>query len=785
MLDCQQLTDHETMSEISRRQGRRQRFSRRCRAPFFVDWLESRTFLSASDPSGAEQEIYWLLNRMRTNPAAELPKLLNSTDPQVQQALAFFQVDRNLLAQQWSTLTPVQPLAWSANLAAAAALHTQAMITNDQQGHQMPGEDPPDVRFTSAGYPFTAAGENVYAYAYSAQHCDAAFAIDWGSGEGTSGGMQDPAGHREQMMNGAFRDVGLAFMPQTATRPDGSLAMTGPYLCTEDFGSPDPAKPPAIVGTVYFDINHDGNYNAGEGLGGITVTATGTNGTFTATTKSAGGYCLTLPAGDYTLTFSGTDAIPPQDSGNTFTLHVADQNVLQDLDTSTLQAPVGNIQPTGRVDGITNYPLPVGPRNIYGWAYDADTNNHGADPVMVRLDIDGVKGTPVAAADPRPDLAASLDTTNHGFTLPVPLLTPGVHTLNVVVIDAPSGGETLLGTRTVSVSGVPFGHLDNFSVGAGISGWAYDADAGAAPATIAINVDGKLVTTFSAAATRADLATTLGSSNHAFSIALPQATTPGPHRYDVYVVNTNGTGAIILASKMLTTSTVPFGTLELTNASFLTGWAADTDNLSATTRVVLLADGNIVRTLPTNVVRSDLKVLGTSPHGFVTFAPAMTPGFHTITLYAMDDKTNTPVLLSVRKLYEPPGVDRQPLGSAESISATTISGWAVDPDVTKPVVIIVTADDRAVAAAFASTSRPDLVALTGSAAHGFSLTLGPNALAAGTHTLKVYALNAQTGAQVLIGSKSISVAAPPPPPDPTPPTDPTPPDPTPTDPIPA
>jgi hypothetical protein len=756
------------------------------RAPFWAHPLESRTFLSASNPSGAEQEIYWLINRMRTNPAAELPNLLNSTDPQVQRALSFFQVDRDLLAQQWSTLTPVQPLAWSANLAAAAAAHTQAMIINDQQGHIMPGEAAPNTRINNAGYQFTTAGENVYAFAYGPEHCDAAFAVDWGSGDGTTGGIQDPPDHRIEMMNGAYRDVGVSFMPQTTTRPDGSITMTGPYLCTEDFAAPDPALPPAVVGTVYYDINHDGAYNAGEGLGGVTITATGTAGTFTATSRSAGGYALTLPAGDYTLTFSGTDAIPPADTGNAFTLHLAGQNILQDLETSTLQPPAGNTPPIGKIDGVVNYPLPAGPRSIVGWAYDADAPNGGADPVMVRLDVDGTQGTPVAAADPRPDLAASLPSTNHGFTLTVPLLTPGVHTLKVVMLDAPGGGETLLGTRTVTVSGVPFGYVDNFSLAKGISGWAYDADVAAGPATIAVNVDGKIVSILQAATTRNDLTPAVGSSGHGFSLALPQTATPGPHRYDVYVINANGPGAVLLASKTLTFSTTPFGTLEVVNPGIVTGWAADTDSLPDPARLVLLADGKAVRALSTNVVRSDLKVLGDAPHGFVTLTPALPPGFHTIALYAIDDKTNAPVLLSIKGLYIPPTLDRQPLGSAENISETSISGWAVDPDVTSPVVIVVTADDTPLTAAYASTGRQDLVNLTGSANHGFSITLSANALSAGTHLLKVFALNAQTGAQVLLGSKFITVAAPPAPPDPDPPpvVDPPPVDPTPTDPPP-
>ena len=48
--------------------------------------LEDRTLLSAGLQ---EQYDLYLLNRMRTDPAHELPLLVNSTDPNVQNALSF------------------------------------------------------------------------------------------------------------------------------------------------------------------------------------------------------------------------------------------------------------------------------------------------------------------------------------------------------------------------------------------------------------------------------------------------------------------------------------------------------------------------------------------------------------------------------------------------------------------------------------------------------------------------------------------------------------------------
>src|SRR6184192_842777 len=102
--------------------------------------LEPRTLFSG--PSPREQQMLELINRLRAHPAAELPLILNSKDPDIQNALAFFKVDRNELARQWALLSPVAPLAWNDALAKSALGHTQKMLSFDQQSHQLPGEVP-------------------------------------------------------------------------------------------------------------------------------------------------------------------------------------------------------------------------------------------------------------------------------------------------------------------------------------------------------------------------------------------------------------------------------------------------------------------------------------------------------------------------------------------------------------------------------------------------------------------------------------------------------------------
>ncbi|HTL27896.1 MAG TPA: CAP domain-containing protein [Tepidisphaeraceae bacterium] len=257
--------------------------------------LELRRYLSF-DPSGREQEMMELLNRMRTNPSAELPLLIHSNDANVNNALDFFNVNTSVLSDQWASLSPVQPLAWNSSLYNAAEDHTERMLDQDQQSHQLPGEETLGDRIKDAGYSFSTAGENVYAYAKSVFHGHAGFAIDWGN---ATNGIQSPPGHRDNMMSATFREVGIRIIDST---PGKSV---GPMLVTQDFGARSSFGNSMFLGVVYNDVNNDGYYEAGEGIGGANIKLEGTPGTFTTTSMTAGGYQVQIPAGTYKVTASG------------------------------------------------------------------------------------------------------------------------------------------------------------------------------------------------------------------------------------------------------------------------------------------------------------------------------------------------------------------------------------------------------------------------------------------------------------------------------------------------
>lgn len=295
------------LSEIFARSLRRRRVSRRCSDRHVSTETLERRILLTFDPTPLEQEMLELLNHFRDDPQAELDKLLSShpspltaRDADVQAALDFFSVNGAALESQFANLSPAPPLAWNEALSNAAENHNNLMIQFDLQSHQLPGEAGLLERNVAAGYDWefsVRVGENIFAYSQSVIYGHAAFVIDWGFGPN---GIQDPAGHRINMLDQGFQEVGISIVEES-----NPSTLAGPLVISQEFGRRGNYGNPAVVGVVYDDLNADGFYNAGEGLAGVTIELSGTNGTFTTTSLSAGGYQVKVPSGTYTATASG------------------------------------------------------------------------------------------------------------------------------------------------------------------------------------------------------------------------------------------------------------------------------------------------------------------------------------------------------------------------------------------------------------------------------------------------------------------------------------------------
>jgi hypothetical protein len=274
---------------------------------------------SIGNPTAYEQQYLEFINRARADAIAEAHRLAGETDPDITSAYSYYGItDQNIVDQfEWYVDNGLidrhaQPLSFNAALLTAAQLHTQDMFQNEFQGHTS-SSNPPDPfpanaslgqRLDAVGYD-GAAGENVYSYADSVAHGHAGFVIDWGnvSSPGSPGynpafegqGMQNPAGHRRNIHNGDFSEVGIGVV-------NGTNGSVGPQLVTQDFGIRGDVR--YITGAVYEDLNGNNFYDIGEGRGGVRIDVDGA--AYFAISTDSGGYSIPVPEdGEYEVIFSG------------------------------------------------------------------------------------------------------------------------------------------------------------------------------------------------------------------------------------------------------------------------------------------------------------------------------------------------------------------------------------------------------------------------------------------------------------------------------------------------
>lgn len=249
-------------------------------------------------PTAEEQYLLELINEARLNPYASLSRYvysfqpIHSLNPDINEALNFYNVSGRALGDDIRALPSVGALAWNDALGTSAESHSAAMIAADVQSHQVDGEDALAARVRSAGYTGSSAlGENVYAFGKSVLYAHAGFFVDWGDG---ANGMQNPAGHRLNIMSANFTEVGL-----DVTAESVKSTSVGPYVVTEDFGSRGKFF---VTGVAYRDMDKDNFYSIGEGVAGLKVAI----GATTATSATAGGYSLALTTlGSQAITLSG------------------------------------------------------------------------------------------------------------------------------------------------------------------------------------------------------------------------------------------------------------------------------------------------------------------------------------------------------------------------------------------------------------------------------------------------------------------------------------------------
>lgn len=292
-----------------------------------VEWTFHKTE-DGSHPDGNEQEMVWLMNRARANPAAEGAWLAGGADSSdVQSAMDYFKVDTDVLLAEFDAMEAKPPAAFDVRLYNAAKAHSEDLIARDAQDHN--GQD---TKVTESGFVRNGARYSVYSYSKSAVQAHAALNIDWGPG--TADGMQTGRGHRAAIMSigGNYTNVGIAMVPENDSGTQvGPLVFSGNYAQANVNVANHYNR--FLVGTVWHDLNANGKYDAGEGLDGVEVRPEGAD--YYAVTGMAGGFAIpVLDEGEYTIAVTGSALGGRQ----THTVSVGSVSVLLDIEDSPTDA---------------------------------------------------------------------------------------------------------------------------------------------------------------------------------------------------------------------------------------------------------------------------------------------------------------------------------------------------------------------------------------------------------------------------------------------------------------
>ncbi len=254
-----------------------------------LEALEPRVLLSAAQPSAWDQYLLELINRARSDPAAEAAR---------------FGIGLNEGVAPEDTISPdpKQPLAMNLCLVDAAQDHSQWMLATDTFSHTGAGGSSPGDRMADAGYPFVPPwgwGENIALY----KETPTVPEMTWATAQLHRNLFVDEnypgRGHRLNILDPDFREVGTGVAA-------GDWGGWNAVVCTEDFAYSGSSV--FLTGVAYDDsVTDDDFYTPGEGLGGVVVEATRQSDAayFSTTTWTAGGYSLALPPGTYDVVASG------------------------------------------------------------------------------------------------------------------------------------------------------------------------------------------------------------------------------------------------------------------------------------------------------------------------------------------------------------------------------------------------------------------------------------------------------------------------------------------------
>jgi hypothetical protein len=305
-----------------------------------------------------------LTNRARANGSAEATRLglsggLQEGPPTVN-------------GEPWTIENSVQPLSWNSKLASAAQGQSNRLNNADQfflggSPHTFGGMTPMQ-RIAATGYSAAPYNGPTTPSGFFPGNENVSEEVSQGSGPYTgarltaavlrahTGLFKDQSvpgrGHRETMMLGFFRELGIGITAGTDNQahpgqPNGTFDSL--YI-VQDYDT-DSNQKPFITGVVYHDTNGNNFYDPGEGIGGVRVDVQGAS--FFAITAASGGFSVPVAGnGSYNVTFSG---------GGVATAHrtatvASNRNVKVDYRAGAPNIPtsLGNISTRARIETGNN-----------------------------------------------------------------------------------------------------------------------------------------------------------------------------------------------------------------------------------------------------------------------------------------------------------------------------------------------------------------------------------------------------------------------------------------------
>lgn len=321
--------------------------------------------------SAAEQLLIELINRARLDPLAEAARL---------------GLDLNAgLAPGTLNGTTKQVLAPNPILELAAEGHSQWMLANDVFSHTGAGGSSPHARMIAAGYSFTGSwtsGENISWTGTTAASLDLT-----GSILQQHDSLFRSAGHRKNILNGSYQELGVAQVLGSFTSQQSGVTYRSTSMLTENFARTGNSA--FVTGVSYTDLDSDGFYSVGEAVAGLAISAPGAAAGAGATvlSQSAGGYSLQLAA--------NSGLVPLQITGGPVTLQLAVQvggrNIKLDVvDATTVLVSGDAVLQSGvraaRLLGLDDL-------NLTGGAADESlTGNSGANVLAGGAGNDDIRG---------------------------------------------------------------------------------------------------------------------------------------------------------------------------------------------------------------------------------------------------------------------------------------------------------------------------------------------------------------------------------------------------------